>query len=219
MVLLVGSAAGALAGALIGGIGGRLLMLVLRLTSDTMVVGMISDDGFEIGRFGVADTIGLVAGLAVLGAANGALYVVVRGSISPGLRAPLWSLFAAAVGGSQFVHADGVDFTLLEPLWLAVISFVALPGFAALVVVHLVERWLRGPERRPRPVVLAVAAALGTFGLLFAAMLGLAALVMRGLGLTALLARLGRVVVPAGLGVGIAVAGWYVVAEAVQILG
>ena len=75
-------------------------MLVLRLTSDPIVLGTTSDDGFEIGRFSVVDTLGLVGGLAAIGAANGALYVVLRGAIRPRLRAPLWSLFGAAVGDS-----------------------------------------------------------------------------------------------------------------------
>src|ERR1044071_7492543 len=47
--VLVGAASGAIAGALVGGIGGRLAMLLLRLTSPDAVTGMISDDGFEIG--------------------------------------------------------------------------------------------------------------------------------------------------------------------------
>ena len=64
----------------------------------------------------------LAGAMAAAGAANGILYVVLRDAIPARARAPLWSLFAAAVGGSQFVHADGVDFTLLDPLWLAVLG-------------------------------------------------------------------------------------------------
>lgn len=217
--MLVGAAAGALAGLVVGGLGGRLVMFALRVLSDPMVVGMVSDDGFEIGRLTLGGTIGLMGGVAALGAANGGLYAVLRGSIPSRLRAPLWSLFAAAFGGSQLVHADGVDFTLLEPLWFAVLAFVALPGLAALVVVLLVERWLGDPTRRPRSIALALGAALGTVALVFVAALGLAVVVARRLGLTEPVARLGRVVVPAGLAIGIAVAGWYLVAEAARILG
>jgi hypothetical protein len=217
--VLTGAAAGAIAGIVVGGLGGRLVMLILRLTSDPVAIGVTSDDGFEIGRFTLGGTIGLVGGLGVLGAANGALYAVLRGSIPARLRIPLWSLFAAAVGGSQFVHADGVDFTLLDPLWFAVLAFVALPGVAALVVVLLVERWLRDPERQPRPLVIVLGAALGTVALVFVAALGLAAIVARRLGLTDLLGRLGRVVVPLGLVLGIVVGGAYLVSEAAQIVG
>ncbi len=218
-LVLTGTAAGALAGAVVGGLGGRLVMLVLRLTSDPIVLGTTSDDGFEIGRFSVVDTLGLVGGLAAIGAANGALYVVLRGAIRPRLRAPLWSLFGAAVGGSQFVHADGVDFTLLEPLWFAVAAFVALPGLAALCVALLVERWLRDDGRRPHPAALALAAALGTVGLVVAGVLGCVVLAVRRLRLSAAAARLGRVVVPAGLLLGIAAGTWKTVAEAAEILG
>ena len=217
--LLVGTAAGALAGGVIGGVGGRLVMLVLRLASDPVVLGVTSDDGFEIGRFTLGGTVNLAGGMAAFGAANGALYVVLRGSIPPRLRLVLWSAFAALVGGSQFVHADGVDFTLLEPLWFAVLSFVVLPGLAAVVVVVLVEHWLGDAHHRPRSVVLGVAAALGTAGLVVAALLGVAVLVARRIGAVAALRHLGRVVVPAGLAVGSAVAAWYVVDEARRILG
>lgn len=217
-LLLVGAAAGALAGAIVGGVGGRLAMLVLRLTSDPIVIGVTSDDGFEIGRFTFGDTLGLVAAMAALGTANGALYVVVRRGIPPRLRAPLWSGFAATVGGSQFVHEDGVDFTLLGPTWLAVGAFVLLPGLAALAVVLLVERWLGRPGRAPGVPALGLSAAIGTVGLAAAAALGAAVICVRRLGAARPLARVGRVLVPAVLVAGIAVSAWSLVGEAVRII-
>ena len=216
--LLVGAAAGALAGAAVGGIGGRLVMLVLRLASDPIVLGVTSDDGFEIGRFTLTGSLNLAGGVAAAGAANGALYVVLRNSIPVRLRAALWSAFAATVGGSQFVHADGVDFTLLEPLWFAVVSFVLLPGLAALAVVLLVERWLGDPGRRPRTALLVPAAVLGTLGLVVAVLLGAVVVVARRLGLARALARAGAVVVPGVLVAATAVAAWYVLDESLQIL-
>lgn len=217
--LLVGTAAGALAGIVVGGLGGRIVMLVLRLTSDPIVIGVTSDDGFEIGRFTVGGTFQLLGATAALGAANGALYVVLRSALPRRARAPLWSLFAAAVGGSQFVHADGVDFVLLDPLWLAVAVFVALPGLAALVVAVLVERWLQDDASRPGTAVLGLAAVTGTVSLPLAAALAAAVLLTRRLGLSRPLARAGRLVVPTVLVVGTMAAGWYTVDEAAQILG
>jgi hypothetical protein len=41
---------GALVGGIVGGLGGRLAMRILFLTSGDPVKGLISDDGFEIGR-------------------------------------------------------------------------------------------------------------------------------------------------------------------------
>ena len=38
------------------------------------------------------------------------------------------------------MHADGIDYALLDPLWLAIAFFVALPALAGLGVAWLVER-------------------------------------------------------------------------------
>lgn len=168
---LVGAAAGALAGLVVGGIGGRLVMLLLRLTSPDFVIGMDSDDGFTIGVFSTK-TFSFMFAMAFLGAANGALYVALRASIPAGLRVVIWPLFAAAVGGANVVHEDGVDFHLLEPAWFAIVSFVLLLAAAALAVVLLVERWLAVERPGTRLTALVVVAALlGTFGLVIAGVL------------------------------------------------
>jgi len=39
----------------------------------------------------------------------------------------------------MLVHADGIDFRLLEPMWLAVALFVALPAVFAVAVAWAVE--------------------------------------------------------------------------------
>ena len=75
--VLVGVGSGAIAGFLIGGVGGRLAMLLLRLTSPDLVIGMTSDDGFEIGVLSTS-TLGLLAGMTLLGAVNGLLYAALR---------------------------------------------------------------------------------------------------------------------------------------------
>ena len=217
--VLVGAAAGALAGLVVGGLGGRVVMLALRLLSDPIVIGATSDDGFEIGRFTLGGSFQLAGAMAAAGAANGILYVVLRDAIPERARAPLWSLFAASVGGSQFVHADGIDFTLLDPLWLAVLSFVLLPGLAALVVVLLAERWLADDSSRPPLLVLAIAAVTGTVALVLGAVAAAAVLGARRLGLAGRLAVVGRLVVPAALVIGTVVGAWAAIDEASQILG
>ena len=217
--VLVGAAAGALAGLVVGGVAGRLVMLALRALSDPIVIGATSDDGFEIGRFTLGGSFQLAGAMAAAGAANGILYVVLRDAIPARARAPLWSLFAAAVGGSQFVHAEGIDFTLLDPLWLAVLSFVLLPGLAALVVVVLAERWLADDGSRPPLPVLAIAAVTGTVALPLAAVAVVAVLGARRLGLAGRLAVVGRLLVPAALVIGTVVGAWVTIDEASQILG
>ena len=216
--VLVGAAAGALAGLVVGGVAARIVMLALRALSDPIVIGVTSDDGFEIGRFTLGGSFQLAGGMAAAGAANGILYVVLRGSIPAHARAPLWSLFAAFVGGSQFLHAEGVDFTLLDPRWFAVLSFVVLPGLAALVVVLLAERWLADESSRPSLPVLVIAAVTGTVALVLGALAAAAVLAARRLGVAAPLAVLGRVVVPSALVVGTVVGAWVTIAEASQIL-
>jgi hypothetical protein len=197
---LVGAAAGAIAGLVVGGIGGRLAMLLLRLTSPELVIGATSDDGFEIGVV-TTETLGLLAGMTMLGAVNGVLYAAVRGWLPRRLRLPLWSLAVAALGGATIVHEDGVDFTQLEPVALAIALFVILPGVAAALVVLLVERWVdREPfSERRLDVVVVVAALCGTFALVVGVVVGVAALVGRDTGLNRVLLPVARVVAPLAL--------------------
>ena len=137
--------AGIPAGVLLVGVGSRLAMLLLRVTSPDRVRGVTSDDGFTIGRVTLAGTYNLLQLGAVVGIIGAAAYLIV----APWLIGPLWfrrvttGLASAAVVGSMLVHADGIDFTLLKPTWLAIGLFVALPGlFGALIgpVVDAVRR-------------------------------------------------------------------------------
>jgi hypothetical protein len=217
--VLVGAASGAIAGGLVGGVGGRLAMLLLRLTSPDVVTGMVSDDGFEIGVVSL-DTVQLVLAMAMLGAINGVLYAAVRGALPRRLRLPLWSVFAAVLGGASIVHDDGVDFTFVEPAALAIALFVLLPGAAAAVVVLLVERGSRvEPWSDSRLAVgLCLGAIAGTFALGFAALVAVVALGVRRSGLDSLLARVARVAVPAGLIVVTAISLWVLVTTSTRIL-
>ncbi len=196
--VLVGTAAGAIAGFLAGGIGGRLAMLLLRLTSPDAVRGVISDDGFEIG---VVTTSSLTFALqmTMLGAFNGILYAIARNVIPARFRLGLWTAFAALVGGASFVHDDGVDFTLIEPAVLAILLFVALPAAGAALVVVLVERWSKVEPWQSRRLTagLVVAAVASSFALVFALAVALVAFVV---GLSPTLSRFvvgaGKIVVP-----------------------
>ena len=217
--VLVGAAAGAIAGGVVGGIGGRLAMLLLRLTSSDDVLGMTSDDGFEIGVV-TFDTVQLVLAMAMLGGINGVLYAALRGAIPARLRLPLWAVLAAALGGANIVHEDGVDFTVLEPAAVAIALFVLLPGAAAALVVVLVERGSRVEPWADRRLSagLCAAALAGSFALFFAAVVGIAALAIRRVGASGVLRRIAAVVVPAGLVVVTLVAAWELVSESTRIV-
>lgn len=121
---------GILYGVVVIGIGSRLAMLLLRVTSPDRVIGVQSDDDFTIGRFTLAGTYNLLligAGFGILGAAAHRL-------VAPRLIGPAWfrqvtvGLASGTVVGSMLVHADGIDFTQLTPKWLAIGLFVALPA-------------------------------------------------------------------------------------------
>ena len=217
--VLLGAGSGAIAGALVGGVGGRLAMLLLRITSPDHVVGMTSDDGFEIGVVS-ADTLQLVLAMALLGGINGIVYATLRSAIPQRLRLVLWTVFATALGGARIVHEDGVDFVVLEPAALAVVLFVVLPGAAAALVVVLVERGSRAEPWADRRLSAGLCAAAlgGSFALVFAAAVAIAALAIRRVGASGVLRRVAAVVVPAGLVDVTLVAGWELVSESTRIV-
>jgi hypothetical protein len=137
----LGAAAGGLAGLLAGGVAGRLAMLLLRLTSDDSVRGIQSDDDFTIGRVTADGTFSLLMVTAVLGAVVG-LIVVAGRPFLPKRRMPIaWGVAGAITGGALLVHGDGVDFTLLEPHWLAVALFVVIPAAGASLAAWFAESW------------------------------------------------------------------------------
>lgn len=139
--------AGLISGAVIGGLGGRLAMFVLRVTSDPLVVGLESDDGFIIGSF-TGSTVFLVLFTAVLGLLGGIFYLLVRGWFPERWRPVVMGVLGAAVGGAFFVHPDGIDFTVLEPRALAIAFFVALPAAYGVAMSLLAEALLRSAEAR-----------------------------------------------------------------------
>jgi hypothetical protein len=132
--------AGISVGALVAGLGSRLAMLALRLTSPDTVIGVQSDDDFTIGRFTLSGTYNLL----LLGAVVGILGVVVYQCVSPWLIGPRWfrrftiAAAAGAVVGSMLIHSDGIDFRLLTPKWFAIALFILLPAlFAAAIGVSV----------------------------------------------------------------------------------
>jgi hypothetical protein len=136
-----GAGIGVLVGLLVVGPLARAAMFVLRLTSTDAVRGVTSDDGFTIGRFDLLDTLGLIGQAGLTCGVLAFVYSVCRGAIArPATRIGLWTLVCATVGGALLVHSDGIDFRLLEPLWLAVGLFVALPAVAGVAVALAVDR-------------------------------------------------------------------------------
>ena len=142
-----GAAAGFVAGLLIGGVGGRLAMFVLRLTSGDVVHGVQSDDDFEMGQF-TSSTVFLLGATAILGAFCGVLFVGVRPFIARSHRLWASSLMFGLVGGALVIEPGGVDFTLVEPHALAVALFIAIPAVFGLALAAMTERFVaHAPDR------------------------------------------------------------------------
>jgi hypothetical protein len=148
--------AGAILGLVVGGVGGRFAMMLLAKL-DAKATGVKSDDGFTMGQMSL-QTLNLLVITTLIGVLGGGIYFVLRTL----LIGPRWfevlsvSLGPAVVVGSSLVHVEGVDFTL-EPTWLAIAMFIAIPGIYGALLTHVGERWIR-PEGRfakdPRRVVL-----------------------------------------------------------------
>ncbi len=121
-------------------------MRVLFLTSDPDVRGIESDDGFIIGQFTI-DTLNLLVTGALFGLVGAFVYLGLR----PWLIGPLWfravtcAAAAGAMIGSLVIIPDGVDFTALSPVPLAVALFIAIPAAFGLVCPLAVE-WALRPD-------------------------------------------------------------------------
>ena len=153
--------AGIPTGVVVAGVGSRLAMLVLRLTSPDAVIGVTSDDGFTIGRFTLSGTYNLL----VLGASVGVIGAAAYRAVRPWLFGPDWfgrctvAAASGAVVGSMLVHADGIDFRVLKPAWLAVGLFVVLPAVFGAAIAAAVDHVAalgvpRGRQGWTLPVVL-----------------------------------------------------------------
>jgi hypothetical protein len=149
--IALGALAGALAGLLVGGMAGRLLMLALRVGSPD-AEGVTTDAGFEIGQVTVSGTATLAALTTLAGALAGIAWTGVRPGLPGPARVPLAALLGATVGGASVIDPDGIDLLILEPTWLAVGGFIALPAIAAGAIALIVERAGRA-GRRPVPPI------------------------------------------------------------------
>ena len=115
-------------GLLVGGIGGRLAMMLLaRLNPEAE--GVTSDDGFTIGQL-TGDTLNLLVLGTLFGVLGGGVHLVLRHlMIGPRwFRLTSYTVGPAVVVGSQIVHSTGVDFTVLDPPLLSIALFLLIPG-------------------------------------------------------------------------------------------
>lgn len=198
---LVGAGAGAIVGVVIGGIGGRLAMLVLRLGSSDTLHGLATDDGFTIGRVST-ETFFLLMVAGGLGAASGVVYVAIRRALPSRGRPLLTGVVVALVTGADIVDPGSFDFSALDQKPFAIAAFTVLPGLAAFTVVTAIERLLviEPWSSRPLAIVLSLAAlVLNVVLVVVVAVAGVALGLRRSPVLADRLLSVARVVVPLAL--------------------
>ena len=169
---------GAPLGMLVVGVLGRLAMSLLALLNPD-AAGLTSNDGLTIGQFTLAGSLQLIGAGAQFGLIGVFLYAALRGLIvgPPWFRLLSISLGPAVVVVAMVVEPEGVDFTVIRPLWLTIALFTALPAIFV-AVLHLgAERFLPRRKDLSRPVVvLGLLLWLPLFPLALALLAGWAAL-------------------------------------------
>lgn len=145
---------GALSGVIAVGVLGRVAMLLLAYLNP-VASGVTSDDGFVMGQFTLSGSLQLAASGLQFGVIGVFFYLALRGL----MVGPDWfrllsiSLGPAVVIGAIIVHTDGVDFNVLEPVWLAALLFIGVP-FAYCALLHvLAVRTLRSDRPLPSPLL------------------------------------------------------------------
>lgn len=139
-------AAGALLGLLWVGLLGRLAMRLIAARNPD-AAGLTSDDGFVIGQVTFGGSLNFAVFGLLVGALGGAVYLALRDlRVGPSrFRLLSISLAPAVVVLAMVVHRDGVDFTVLEPMSLSLLLFLAVIWGFTTSLALLAERWL-SPE-------------------------------------------------------------------------
>lgn len=145
------------AGVLMAGAGGRLVMRLLGFTAGPAAQGRITEADQPVGVITFDGSFGFVVFTAIFfGIGSGILYVFLRrwlpsgrvGGLAYGLL-----LLAAFATRTDPLRPDNVDFDLVGPGWLAVVTFVPLVVVHGMLVAALTNRWesfaagLRGRRR------------------------------------------------------------------------
>jgi len=145
--------AGVVLGVVVVGVMSRLVMLLLA-SMNPVAAGVRSDDGFVMGQFTLSGSAQLAGAGGQIGAIAAFLYIALRGLM---IGPPWFRLLSISVGpgvvvGSLLVHTDGVDFTLLEPIWLTIGSFVLIPVVFCAALHLVAEKAVRDGGVRSKPL-------------------------------------------------------------------
>lgn len=152
---------GAVTGLVTVGVLSRFAMALLA-SLNPEVHGVRTDDGFPMGQVTLSGSLNLALAGLFLGVVGGLFHALLAWlAVGPRwFRLVSLSVGAGVVVGAMLVHTEGVDFTRLEPLWLAVALFVALP-VVFVGCLHVLAEWLL-PRAGSLPWPLAALGLLGS---------------------------------------------------------
>lgn len=151
--------AGVGAGVLAAGAGGRLVMRLLAVTAGDGAQGRITEADQVVGRISVEGTVGFVLFTALFfGTATGAAYLLVRRWLPTGrARGLVYGGLLLLLAGTRLepLREGNVDFDLVGPGWVSVLTFSALVLFHGMLVAALAGRASRAIPllaREPRAI-------------------------------------------------------------------
>ncbi|HEU4488473.1 MAG TPA: hypothetical protein VFS38_04215 [Actinomycetota bacterium] len=149
--MAVGVLPGAAAGLVAGGVGSRLAMRVMAVTSSATVQGTETEFGATVGEITFEGTLFLLIAGAGLGGAGGLLFMAIRGLLPwKGWAAGFaFGLLLLATFGRLIIDPDNFDFDVLDPAALAVAMFGAIFVVYGLLLVPLLDRLEPSIRRAP----------------------------------------------------------------------
>lgn len=203
--LAIGMLPGLIAGLIVGGVGSRVAMRIMALTSGT-AQGAETEFGATVGEITLGGTLFLLIGSSLVGMLGGIFYMTIR-RLLPGnvlVKGLVFGTLVLALAGRFLVAPDNPDFVILSPAGLAVAMFAALPVLYGLTFVPLAEGFEPVIVGVRRPVLVIVPVLVGLVPLILAGGLGLlviAALLLVWMGMSSIGARERRVLYAAGYAV------------------
>ena len=164
-------AGGVVAGLLVAGLGGRLLMRLVAVTSDESAQGRLTEADEVVGRVTAGGTVGLVVFVGLFSGIFGGLGLSLFRRFLPSRSWVAGLVVAGAIGGFlarpvDLLNPDSIDFSILGPRWFAAALGVALIGGLGIVGAELIDTLT---DRWPDPAL----SPAGLAGLLPLVLLGL----------------------------------------------
>ena len=142
-VLAIGFA-GAVAGLIVGGVGDRLAMRVSAIAADRSTQGALTEAGNRVGEITVMGTVGFVIFGGLMAGVIGSVVVVIVDRLLPRLRwaaGPVMGVVLLGGVGGTLITPHNPDFHILDPAWLNVVMFGALPVLFGVIIMPLANRF------------------------------------------------------------------------------